>query len=356
MPGCSALYKKLIITIAAVILTLGCAGIPILEPLPQPPTPLPTDTPQPSSTPSATRTPVPTSTPITPTLTLTPTLTFTETVTPSLTVTLTPSKTSSPRPLPTSPNPVTICFFSVGLGDAILIIAPDGKTMLIDGGTEDSGITGYLRSLGVRRIDVMVATHPHQDHVGGLGKVLSAFPVGWLYTNGYSQDDLSAYVHFREAVAAAGVGETQVARGATIHLGELTFYVLNPVSTANPDSNENSMVLRFSFRKTTVLLMADADHVSESNIMNAGLPVEADILKLGHHGSAESSSQAFLEAVSPSVAIYSSGYGNPWGFPEKATLERVRNVGAKIYGTDKNGSIFVTIGSKGYHIEVSKGE
>jgi competence protein ComEC len=251
---------------------------------------------------------------------------------------------------------VQICFFSVGLGDAILIIAPDGETMLIDGGSEGSGITGYLDSLGIRKVDVMVATHPHQDHIGGLADVLRALPVRQLYTNGQSNDDDSTYIDFRAAVASSGVKVTKLIRGNKIHLGELTFQVLNPQASASSDTNENSMVLRFSFRKTTVLLMGDADHNSESSILAAGLPVEADILKMGHHGAASSSSEAFLEAVSPSVAIYSSGYGNSFGLPEKAALDRVRQLGSKIYGTDKNGSIFVTINSNGYKVVVSKGE
>jgi competence protein ComEC len=349
MLASSLRIKKLVIILAAVSLTLACAGIPILEPLPQPPTSIPPDTAQPSSTFTLTHTP------LTPTLTFTATATPTITITPSLTVTHTPSKTASPPPAPTSPNPLKICFFSVGLGDAILILAPDGKTMLIDGGSRDTGITGYLRSLGVRQIDAMVATHPHQDHIGGLIEVLRAFPVSRLYTNG-GTDEGSIFRDFRTAVAETGVPEQKVRRGDEFSLGGLTFYVLNPPSPPLSNTNKNSMVLRFKYKKTTVLLMADADQVTEEDILEEGLSVDADIVKLGHHGSDESSSKAFLEAVSPESAIYSSGYGNSYGFPRAATLDRLRSLGIEVYGTDKLGSIFVTIGMNGYKIEWSKGE
>jgi len=337
---------------AAVFFTLGGMGISNLGPLPQTPTPAPVEVFQASSTPTL----IDTIQPGGPPLSLTTALPAISTPVPANSPASTdkrptvPIKGPTPTPMSVSLNTVKIYFFSVGLGDSFLIIGPDGKTMLIDGGPADSGIVDHLRAVGIKKIDVMVATHPHQDHVGGLAKVLGAFPVKKLYTNGETKWDEPAYVDFRAAVTAAKVKSTRLVRGNKISLGALSFQVLNPIRSLPGNINENAMVLRFTYQKTTVIFMSDVDQDTEGQILAAKLPVKADIYKIGHHGDSTSSSVKFIKAVSPSTAIYSCG-PNPFGLPEQVTLNRFTNLGIKLYGTDRNGSILVTIDPNGYKID-----
>jgi competence protein ComEC len=245
-----------------------------------------------------------------------------------------------------------ISFFDVGQGDSILVVSPDGKTMLIDGGEPDTGIVQYLQGMKINRIDVMVASHPHADHIGGLVQVLKTIPVTEVITNG-EPTTTNIYEQFLDGIANAKAKYTEVKKGDTIPLGNLTFDVLAP-GVATGDLNSDSIVLRLTYGKTSVMFMGDADAAAESAILASGSPVKADILKVGHHGSKYSSSVAFLKAVSPAVAVYSAGLGNSYGHPATQTIANLQNVGAQIYGTDKDGTITVSIDANGYKINTSK--
>jgi competence protein ComEC len=259
-------------------------------------------------------------------------------------------------PLPTFEATVTLStkslvvhFINVGQGDSILLITPSGLTMLIDGGSNSTGVVAYLQKMGVRKIDLMVATHPHEDHIGGLTQVLEAMPVARVVTNGEAYTT-SAYEHFLDAILNSGAEYSEAHRGDTISLGELTFSVLNPGGAQGDDPNENSLVLRLVYGHTTFLFMGDAGVVSETSMMGAGLILKSDILKVGHHGSCSSLSSSFLRAVQPAVGIYSAGVNNPYGFPCAATVSMLNQFGVQVLGTDVNGSITVTTTNDGYII------
>ncbi len=284
-----------------------------------------------------------------PTFTLQPTDTFT--LSPTETFTASPTETYTIQPT-ANLNPLQITFFDVGQGDSILIVSPNGKNMLIDGGEPDTGIVQYLQDLKIGHIDVMVATHPHSDHIGGLVQVLKTIPVTEVITNG-EPTTTNIYEQFLDAIASAKAKYTEVKKGDTIPLGDLSFDVLSP-ATATGDLNSDSIVLRLTYGKTSVMFMGDADAAAESAILASGSAVKADILKVGHHGSKYSSSVAFLKAVSPAVAVYSAGLGNSYGHPAPQTIASLQNVGAQIYGTDKDGTITVTIDADGYKINPSK--
>lgn len=240
-------------------------------------------------------------------------------------------------------------FINVGQGDATLIQTPEGYTALIDGGEKGSGVVQYLQSLGVKRIDLLIATHPHSDHIGGLVQVLSAFPVSKVVTNGQPHTT-SVYESFLDGIAAAQAEYVEVRQGDLLQLGSLNFLVLSPAANTNDDLNENSLVLRFGYGNTTFLMMGDAGRETEASLLASGQSLKADVLKVGHHGSSSASSPAFLDAVKPKVAIYSAGINNKYNHPAPETIAALTAAGASIYGTDTNGEIDFEIDLNGYNL------
>ena len=254
---------------------------------------------------------------------------------------------------PASENSLKFFFINVGQGDSTLIQTPDGKTMIIDGGEADTGIVSYLQNLGIQRIDLMIATHPHSDHIGGLVQVLQSFPVTKVITNG-QPESTSVYEHFLDGIAAAKAEYIEVKRGDVISLGGIDFKVLSPANNNNPDLNENSIVLQFTYGKTTFLMMGDSGADTEFALLSSDLPLKADILKVGHHGSTTGSTPAFLSAVQPRIAIYSAGINNQYGLPSSQTIDAIKAASATVYGTDQNGTIAINVDLNGYSINTTQ--
>ncbi len=253
-----------------------------------------------------------------------------------------------------SAGPLVVTFIDVGLGDSILIAAPDGQVGLIDGGSAGKGALAYLQANGIHRIDLMIATHSDEEHIGGLVEVLKAMPVGKVFTSGPG-DTTSTYTHFMEAIAAARAEYAQAVSGDTLHLGSLAFSVLGPAGDSSGTAGSNSLALRMSYAKTTFLFMGDANAQVEAGILAAGQPAQADILKVGHQAICEASSPAFLEAIQPQVAIYSPGEDNPGGHPCEATLSELNGRGVFVFGTDTGGPISVRVTVDGYSVSNSSG-
>jgi competence protein ComEC len=278
------------------------------------------------------------------------------TIAPSWTATVLPTVTIIPTSVPVQANqPFRVHFIDVGQGDSILIQTTDGKNVLIDGGDTDTGVVSYLKSVGVQQIDLMIATHPHADHIGGLVQVLRAFPVSKVVTNGQAYTT-SVYEDFLDAIASSKAEYAEVKRGDMLQVGTLKMNVLSPVALTDPDLNENSIVLRFSDGRTTYLMMGDAGANTEAALLASGMPLKANILKVGHHGSTSGSTPAFLQAVAPKVAVYSAGVNNPYGHPALQTIKSLTQVGATIYGTDVNGTVLVKGSAQGYQVDTQKTE
>jgi competence protein ComEC len=193
----------------------------------------------------------------------------------------------------------------------------------------------------------MIATHPHADHIGGLVQVLQSFPVSKVVTNGELYTT-SVYEQFLDAITAAKADYIELKRGDVLSQGGLDFHCLSPVTPTNSDPNENSLVLQFTYSKTTFLLMGDAGAATESDLLSSHLLSKVDILKVGHHGSTSGTTPAFLNVIKPDLAIYSAGLNNPFGHPAPQTIAALQAVDATIYGTDRNGTILVTADLNGY--------
>ena len=230
-------------------------------------------------------------------------------------------------------------FIDVGQGDSILIDL-DSEEVLIDGGEKSPGVTDYIREYIDGPLEVMILTHPHADHIGGLIKVLEDFQVEEIWLNGDTSTS-KTYQDFMAAVNAEGAEVNQAKRNGTISTESLNFSILNPPDTLFSDANNNSIVLRLDYGDAVFLFSGDAENEAEASMLATESELWAQILKAGHHGSSSSSSLDFLETVSPDMAVISCGGGNSYGHPHAITLNNLSNLGITIYRTDESGNIIV---------------
>lgn len=212
---------------------------------------------------------------------------------------------------PVTEQALVATFFEVGLGDAILLEFPSGSSLLIDAGVGwyVEFILNYLEARGIKKLDGLLLTHPHQDHYGGMKEVVERIPVQMFFHNGFVSPT-SVYEDFLESLASRGIPATVVRRGdelAGIAGPETFIEVLFPeaaIETAPSDPNDASLVLRVRHGDVSFLLVGDAENDEEARLLQLeGKKLKADVLKLGHHGSMLSGSKAFLDAVDPKVAV-----------------------------------------------------
>ncbi len=250
---------------------------------------------------------------------------------------------------------VEITFFEAGQGDSFLIRTSDRKVVLVDGSYPNGRVLAALNELNVRHIDLVIVTHAHDDHTGGIAQVLRAIPVDRLITNGTTLDT-PVFAKFEEAIRESGVKEEVVKEGDQLKFGRLTLEVLAPRSATAQAVNNNSIVTRLVVGKYRFLFMGDAMKEEEQFLMQSGAPLYAQFLKVGHHTADTSSSPEFIQRVNPKIAIYMAETGNIHGFPHQVTLDTLKSLGAKIYGTEVNGTITVQTDGKTYTIHIQRGE
>lgn len=237
-------------------------------------------------------------------------------------------------------------FINVGQGDSIYIKAPNGEDILIDGGNKDgSDVVAYLKKQKVKDIEVMIATHPDADHIGGLDEVLNAFVVRSVYAPKVNHTS-QAYRDFLNAVKREGLKIKTAQANVTLPIKGVTAKFVGPVKAySTSDTNDWSAVLRLTYGKNTFLFTGDAEFKAESDMIKAKQPLKADVLKVGHHGAKTSTSTAFLNVVKPKYAVISVGK-NSYGHPTKDVLNRLKAVKAIVYRTDQKGTIiFISNGS-----------
>jgi beta-lactamase superfamily II metal-dependent hydrolase len=251
---------------------------------------------------------------------------------------------------------VTVDVLDVGQGDAILIRG-GGKTVLIDAGDRTADPVSQLKKLGVTRLDLVVATHPHADHIGRMPDVLTSFEVGLYLDNGLPHTTIT-YAETMAAVAQRAIPYRTAERGTEIALGdEAKFTILfpdsqGPLTNTRSDLNSNSVVMRLDHGENCFLFTGDSEEPTEQRLVADGLG-QCDVLKVAHHGSNHSSTQAFLDIVQPRYALISVGVGNRYDHPGPETLARLAASGAMIYRTDLSGSLRVV--SDGTRLEVLEG-
>ncbi|MEN6521084.1 MAG: ComEC/Rec2 family competence protein [Armatimonadota bacterium] len=248
---------------------------------------------------------------------------------------------------------LSVSFIDVGQGDSILVEFPCGKTILVDAGPSSAGrpVVDYLKSRGVKALDTIVATHPHEDHIGGMKAVLNAFPVGRFWDSGFyhgsgTQKDMLSTIDER------GILFFTPKAGFTEKVGDVSVSVLAPQAGAKADSaNNQSLVILIVYGKTSFLLAGDMESQERQSV---DFWPESTVLKVAHHGSFDGTDPALLRQVKPKIAVISCGRDNPFGHPDKATLDALQAVGAVTYVTAEVGTIVVT--SNGVNVTVETKE
>jgi competence protein ComEC len=242
---------------------------------------------------------------------------------------------------------LVVRFIDVGQGDAALVSSPAGANVLIDGGPDETLVATKLAALGVKRLDMVVATHPHEDHYVGLADVLSRVHVGLVLDSGCRTPESESvpYRSFRRAVDAEDVDEQHPTRGDVYVVGDLRFEVLSPDRCwegTNSDPNNDSLVLRLTAGDATVLFANEPEAEAQQAMLDDGVLLTADVLNVPHHG-AGTSIDPFFEAVDERVAVVSVG-PNTYGHPVPHTLETLRATGARVFRTDRSGDVVVSFG------------
>jgi len=229
-------------------------------------------------------------------------------------------------------------FIDVGQADSALV-ACDGHYMLIDGGNaEDSDLVySYLERHGARHLDCMVATHAHEDHIGGLSGALNYATVDVAYcpVTEYSSKVFHDMVRY---LGEQGKSLTVPEPGEKFSLGSAQVEILGPV-TEYDDTNDTSIVLRIDYGEVSFLFTGDMETKAEADLIESGADLQATVLKAGHHGSDTSSGYQFLREIMPEYVVISVGEGNSYGHPSDEVLSRYRDLGAEVYRTDMQGHI-----------------
>lgn len=238
-----------------------------------------------------------------------------------------------------NPNQLNILYLDVGQADSILIYN-QGETMLIDAGNNEDGekLVQYIQSLGIQKIDYLVGTHAHEDHIGGIDDIINNFEIGTFYM---PYDTKTTSKTYKDVIQAANNKNLKIQNpkvGDQIQVGEAQGTVM-AVDNENPEEiNNSSIVLQFTYGTQKYLFMGDA----ETQVENSKQWEDIDVLKVGHHGSNTSSSVNFIKQVQPELAIISVGKGNTYNLPKQNIIERLESIGAKIYRTDESGTIYLT--------------
>jgi competence protein ComEC len=263
---------------------------------------------------------------------------------------------------------IHVIVLDVGQGDAILLEGDRGGRILVDGGPDQnvliSRLDGYIPAWD-RRLDAIVLTHPHDDHVAGLVGVIERYHIGRAFESGWSVDT-PAYRAWKAALSAHGLLPERLRTGETVRLDDAALHVLwpddgttrsaalDPAATSNRQTNDASLVLLGEFEDRRFLLTGDAEDDVDPILLSRGLPT-VDMLKVAHHGSATASSEALLAALRPSVAVISVGAGNTYGHPNGGTLARLQAHSSKVTRTDLDGSVEVTLDRAAVTVAGSRG-
>lgn len=252
------------------------------------------------------------------------------------------------------PALMKVHYIDVGQGDSILVQI-GSKSLLIDAGSNEvqKSLTAYIKQQGIKTLDYVIATHPHEDHIGSMDNVINKFEI----KNFYAPRLVSATSAFESVIKALHYKKLKihaVKAGDKMRIDEnTTCEFLAPNSIRYENLNNYSIVTKITHGDTVFLFMGDAEELSEQEILSRGYDVHCDVLKVGHHGSTSSSSSQFLAQASPKIAVISCGKGNEYGHPHPETITKYNQIACIVLRTDKKGTIIVT--SDGKNIKEGSG-
>ena len=246
---------------------------------------------------------------------------------------------------------LSVHYIDVGQGDSIFIYC-DGSTMLIDAGTNEAGakVRSYLNVYNIKELNYLVATHPHEDHIGGMTEIINNFKIDKMIMTNVTTNT-KTYENLLTAISNKGINLTEAKPNYSFKLGGSDCTIFAPNSSSYKDLNDSSVVIKLTYKGKSFLFTGDASQPSESDMLNKGYDLKADVLKVGHHGSNSATSATFLKAVNPQYAVISVGLGNVYGHPTKSTLDKLEKANVKVYRTDENGTVI--FGYDGNNLKVT---
>jgi len=261
-----------------------------------------------------------------------------------------PKPTKKPTAAPRSANTLTVTFINVGQGDSTLI-QQGGSAILIDTGVyaQRQNLLNELDALGVTSLDCVIATHPDSDHIGSMDVIIDTYDVKRVMMPNITANTV-AFEKMLQSIDRKGLRIDHPVPGKSIQAGKIKLDILAPNSAKYPDDNDYSIVTRLQWGKNSFIFQGDAETLSEKEILGKGFNVSADVIKVGHHGSVSSTSEEYLNAVHPRMAVISCGAGNPYGHPHQETLDKLNARNIAVYRTDTMGTI--TMRSDGTNITV----
>jgi competence protein ComEC len=246
-------------------------------------------------------------------------------------------------------------FINVGQADSILII--DGnKSMLIDAGNNPDGadVVNYIKEQGIKKLDIVIGTHAHEDHIGGMDTVIKSFDIGQVFLP-KTTHSTKTFEDVLLAIKAKGLKISSPTPGTDIKLNSAMGKILAPNGSDYKDLNDGSIVVKLNFGNNSFMFTGDAEEASEREILGKGFDVKSDLLKVGHHGSYSSTTDSFLKAVNPKYAVIMVGKDNSYGHPHKTTVEKLKTKGIKVYRTDELGTIIATSDGKNITFNTKEG-
>lgn len=261
---------------------------------------------------------------------------------------------------PFSDSCLTVYFFDVGQADSSLLLFPDNTVMLIDAGNTADGkeITDFIKNLNISTIDYFVCTHPHEDHIGGAEEIFDNFDISTVCLPDIDESfepDTETADKLISAIENEQCRELRLTAGTLIV--EKDNYNVTAVAprkdSVYSNLNDWSLCLMVDCFTNTILFTGDAEYPSETDMLSLDINLDADILKVGHHGSANSSTAMFLSAVTPQVSVISCGTGNTYGHPTDEALERLGDIGSKVFRTDTVGTVIAKCYDGGFNIETT---
>ena len=240
----------------------------------------------------------------------------------------------------------------MGQGDATLIKGPEDVNVLIDAGGLSAGhrVGKYLKEQGISSLRALVVTHMHPDHVGGIFGLLPTFDVDKVYDNGVLLKGNVFWEEYVKLVSELNLPRDVLRADCRLDFGRVSITVLSPVLPFTGGMNADSIVLMLRYGDTRFLMTGDLNSKGEKRLLEKDIVLKCDVLKVGHHGACDSTSEAFLKRVAPQIAVISVGQGNRYGYPCEKSIERIKDYGTKIYRTDRDDT--VVIRTDGKRVEV----